>query len=372
MSAGRELTSRNDRFIAFIAVAFLFLAAVHLGLLVPVYAGLLVFASVMHLSARLHARGLSAGPAHNLAIGIISGAVLTAIIAIGLGVQLLLRNGAGLHDLLLKMSEIVSSNSNSLPDWLSAALPQQNDLTAEVGAWLKSHAAEIGTYSLDALKLVGYALVGILLGIMVAFSSSQHTSPRGPLSARLLLQLAALRDAFWRVAMAQIRISAVNTGLTVIYLMLVLPACGVHMPFTKTLVALTFVAGLLPIVGNLISNSAITIISFSLSVHVAMASLLFLVLVHKLEYFVNARIVGTQINARAWEMLLWMLLMERLFGPAGVVAAPVFYAWLKAEWHIWDHPVHGTVPAPAASILAAEKPAARTVHGVEEVTKGAS
>jgi predicted PurR-regulated permease PerM len=31
-----------------------------------------------------------------------------------------------------------------------------------------------------------------------------------------------------------------------------------------------------------------------------------------------------------------MLLMERLFGPAGVVAAPVFYAWLKVEWHRWD------------------------------------
>jgi predicted PurR-regulated permease PerM len=62
----------------------------------------------------------------------------------------------------------------------------------------------------------------------------------------------------------------------------------------------------------------------------------FLIIVHKLEYFINARIVGTQINARAWEILLWMLVMERLFGLIGVVAAPVFYAWLKAEWQLWD------------------------------------
>jgi len=365
MAVGRELPTRNDRFIAFLAVALLFLFALHLGLLVPVYAGLLVFASILQLTARLHARGMAPAPARRLAIGLVSSGVVGILIAIGFGIQFLLHSGAGLHDLLLKMSDILNSTSTWLPDWVSDAIPQQSDLLAAIGGWLKAHAAEIGTYSLGGLKLVGYALVGILLGIMVAVSSGHHAAPSGPLSQRLLHQLAELRDAFWRVAMAQIRISAVNTGLTVIYLMMVLPAFGVHMPFGKTLIALTFVAGLLPIVGNLISNSAITIISFSLSFHVAMASLVFLVLVHKLEYFVNARIVGTQINARAWEMLLWMLLMERLFGPAGVVAAPVFYAWLKAEWHIWDHPVHATVPAPVVGAVLA-KPVVRTVQPVRE------
>jgi predicted PurR-regulated permease PerM len=57
---------------------------------------------------------------------------------------------------------------------------------------------------------------------------------------------------------------------------------------------------------------------------------------HKLEYFVNARFIGQQINAKPHEILVTMLLMERLLGPAGVVAAPVFYAWLKSEWHRWD------------------------------------
>ena len=31
-----------------------------------------------------------------------------------------------------------------------------------------------------------------------------------------------------------------------------------------------------------------------------------------------------------------MIVMERLLGLVGVVAAPVFYAWLKSEWHRWD------------------------------------
>ena len=66
---------------------------------------------------------------------------------------------------------------------------------------------------------------------------------------------------------------------------------------------------------------------------IAVASLAYLVVIHKLEYFLNARIVGTQINARAWELLSAMLVMESAFGLPGLVAAPICYAWLKDELH---------------------------------------
>jgi predicted PurR-regulated permease PerM len=55
------------------------------------------------------------------------------------------------------------------------------------------------------------------------------------------------------------------------------------------------------------------------------------VVVHKLEYFLNARIVGARIHAAAWELLLAMLVMEAAFGIAGLVAAPIYYAYLKDE-----------------------------------------
>jgi predicted PurR-regulated permease PerM len=63
----------------------------------------------------------------------------------------------------------------------------------------------------------------------------------------------------------------------------------------------------------------------------ASAALIFLIVIHKLEYFLNARIVGAQINARAWELLAAMLLMEAACGIAGVVAAPIYYAYMKDE-----------------------------------------
>jgi predicted PurR-regulated permease PerM len=142
---------------------------------------------------------------------------------------------------------------------------------------------------------------------------------------------AKLGNAFRRVVFAQVRISALNTTLTAIYLMLVLPAFGVKLPLAKTLVLITFVAGLLPVVGNLISNTVIFIVSLSHSLIVAVAALGYLIVIHKLEYFVNARIVGTQIRARAWELLLAMMTMEAAFGIAGVIAAPIYYAYLKDE-----------------------------------------
>jgi predicted PurR-regulated permease PerM len=133
------------------------------------------------------------------------------------------------------------------------------------------------------------------------------------------------------VVFAQVRISALNTGLTALYLAVVLPMFGAHLPFTKTIIVVTFFVGLLPVVGNLFSNTIIVVVSLSVSLAVAIASLVFLVVIHKLEYFLNAHIVGTQIHAHAWELLLAMLVMEAAFGMVGVIAAPIYYAYLKDE-----------------------------------------
>ena len=107
-----------------------------------------------------------------------------------------------------------------------------------------------------------------------------------------------------------------------------------HLPLTKTMIAITFIAGLLPIIGNLTSNTIVVIVSLAHSPTVAVASLAFLVVIHKLEYFLNAKIIGGQIESRAWELLLAMLIMEAAFGLPGVIAAPIFYAYLKRELYM--------------------------------------
>jgi len=171
----------------------------------------------------------------------------------------------------------------------------------------------------------------MIVGAMVALQGEIERRPLGPLSRALAARAANLSSAFGRVVFAQVRISLINTVFTAIYLVVILPAFGVDLPLRKTLIVITFVAGLLPVVGNLISNTVIVIVSLSRSGSAALGSLAFLIVIHKLEYFLNARIVGARIRAKAWEILLAMLLMESAFGIAGLVAAPIYYAYLKDE-----------------------------------------
>jgi predicted PurR-regulated permease PerM len=63
----------------------------------------------------------------------------------------------------------------------------------------------------------------------------------------------------------------------------------------------------------------------------AVAALVFLVVIHKLEYFFSARLLGARIQAFSWELLIAMLVMESLFGTAGLIAAPIYYAYVKRE-----------------------------------------
>jgi predicted PurR-regulated permease PerM len=336
MSAEVWLSGRHSRFLAFLVVGGIFLSLVKLSLLVPIYTGLLAFGLVTRFTEKIVDERIRSIRSKWIATTLVAALVILVLLGSGAGIHMLLRTTTDVHDLMLEMSNILNSARSWLPESISQSIPQQSDLLTKISTWLRTHATDIGTFGLGALKGIGLALLGVLLGALVAVGDSNHSRPLGPVSMRLLSQINALKEAFWRVAIAQVKISALNTSLTAIYLAVMLPLFGVQLPLVKTLIAVTFIAGLLPVVGNLISNSVITVISLSHSFNVALAALGFLVVVHKLEYFVNARIVGTQINARAWEILLCMLVMERVFGLIGVVAAPVFYAWLKAEWQIWD------------------------------------
>src|SRR5947208_13341044 len=110
-----------------------------------------------------------------------------------------------------------------------------------------------------------------------------------------------------------------------------LPLFGKHLPFSTTIVLSTFVFGLIPALGNLISNAVIVILSLGISLGTAIASLSFLILIHKLEYLINSRIVGGETDSEAWEILLAILLGETAFGVSGVVMGPIIYAFAKRE-----------------------------------------
>ncbi len=307
--------------------------AIELHLLPALFAGLLVHALVHLIAPRIF--GLKGRPAlaRILVVALLTVIVLAlAAILIGGGIAFFRSEGGRLATLLQKMAEIIDGARATMPVWIQDWLPvNASALQDEAVSWLREHAAEVKTAGSEVGRALAYAVVGMVIGALVSVREIGAARDLGPLAQALKRCFGTVAVAFKRVVLAQIRISALNTVLSAVYLVFVLPAFGVHLPLTKTMIALTFIAGLLPIVGNLISNCVVVVISLSHSLPIAAGSLLFLVVVHKLEYFINARIVGSQINAAAWELLLAMLVMEAAFGLPGVIAAPVFYAYAKAE-----------------------------------------
>jgi predicted PurR-regulated permease PerM len=96
-------------------------------------------------------------------------------------------------------------------------------------------------------------------------------------------------------------------------------------------IGVTFLCGLLPVIGNLISNTIIVGISFTISPKMALAALVFLIVIHKLEYFLNSKIIGDRIRNPIWLTLLGLVLGERLMGIPGMILAPVVLNYLKVE-----------------------------------------
>jgi len=303
-----------------------------LQLLPAMLAGMLVY-ELVHVLAPTVNRRLSDKRAKLIGVVLLS-ALAVGVTTAGIAAAIVFfRSDAGnIAALLTKMAEIVAGSRGTLPNWLVDAMPDNpDDMRQAIAQWFRAHAAEMQTMGKEAGRVMIYALVGMIVGAIVALHEALPVEPRGPLAAELLERVANLGTAFRRVVFAQVRISLLNTIFTAIYLALVLPLFGVDLPLKKTLIALTFLAGLLPVVGNLISNSVIVIVSLSYSFGVALSSLCFLIVIHKLEYFLNARIIGRRIGSHVWELLLAMLAMEAAFGISGVIAAPIYYAFIKDE-----------------------------------------
>jgi predicted PurR-regulated permease PerM len=239
---------------------------------------------------------------------------------------------AGLPALFGQMADILETSKERLPAWLAEEIPDNAEGLRNAGVtWLRVHAGELQTFGAVIGRGFLHALIGMVIGALVSLGEVAKAGSRGPLTEALAQRARNLGEAFRRIVFAQVRISALNTTLTALYLAVLLPLLGVKLPLVKTLIVLTFLTGLLPVIGNLISNTVIVVVSMSYSAGAALGALIFLVLIHKLEYFVNARIVGSKIKARAWELLLAMLVMEAAFGMAGLIAAPIYYAYLKEE-----------------------------------------
>lgn len=131
--------------------------------------------------------------------------------------------------------------------------------------------------------------------------------------------------SFATVMGAQITISLINTALTGLFVV------ATRLPNAPLLIGITFLCGLIPIVGNLVSNTIIVFLALTISLKLAIGALVFLIVVHKLEYFLNSKIIGDRIRNPVWLTLIALVVGERLMGVPGLILAPVVLDYLRVE-----------------------------------------
>ena len=317
---------------SYLLAAAALLVVMQAGLLASLYSGLLVY-SLVHLLAPILGKQIDSQRARIIAVAILgTSIVLMLIFIVWSGYSFFLSEAGSVPVLLKKMADLIEQSRAQIPDWLAVYLPQgAEDLREMLTSWMREHAVDAKHLGEQTGRTIVNLLAGMVIGALAALYDTTRIHHYLPLSAALHQRVVNLHKAFRQMVFAQVRIAAINALFTGVFLGVLLPMAGITLPFVKSLILLTFVVGLLPVIGNLISNTVIVVISLSHSLPTAMLSLVFLVTIHKLEYFLNAKIIGMQINARAWELLGAMLVMEALFGIPGVIAAPVFYAYLKTE-----------------------------------------
>ena len=299
-------------------------------LLPAVFAGLAVYVLTLKLARHLP-KNINRF-AHKAALGVVVVCVMACLISASAAVWSFIGSSHGIAALLATVVDTLGSLRGTLPSSVADVLPTTIEgLRQQLIVMLGTHVQKISVVGLEGIKVFAHVLLGMVVGGMAAVHHFDEHEKSPPFISALRARLRKLVMAFDKVVFAQVKISAFNAAFTAVYLLIVLPLFNIHLPMATLLVILTFAVGMLPVVGNLVSNTVIVLISLGVSPGVGVASLLFLVLIHKAEYFMNARIVGHEVQATAWELLGAMLLFEATFGLVGLVAAPVVYAWLKAE-----------------------------------------
>ena len=302
----------------FVAATFLLVGLLHLG--TPMLAALFSY----FILQKLHF-------VRNkwLAIGIFALLLLLGSVALGrFTAQAVVALPAVADKAIPSIIDYAEKNGVELPftDWASL-----KEVTLESA---KGKFQYVGRFATDATRELVFLIIGIVVAVSIFLNSTVDLDRarhriRNNLysltSEAIAERFRTFYGCFYTVMGAQLIISAINTALTAVFVI------ASRLPNAAVVIGVTFLCGMLPVVGNLISNTIIVAIAFTVSPKMALAALAFLVIIHKLEYFLNSKIIGDRIRNPVWLTLLGLILGERLMGIPGMILAPVLLNYIKVE-----------------------------------------
>src|SRR5947209_634008 len=245
----------NAEIAAWILVGALILYVMMVRITAAVIGGVALYLILDRLAASLSKRipGMAARTTAVILVTLVGGGVIVGIAAFS--ISFLQHHVDTIPAMMQQMADILRSTRlwlggyghQLIPDFMTDA----ETIKTGMVDWLKNHAGALkiagGTFSIGLLHVV----MGMLLAIVVFFRHVTHhdDTSRGPLARYLTEKVDRFAHAFSRIASAQIKVSLFNTFITALYLLTLL-LLGRTIPFMTTLIVITFIFGLIPIVGN--------------------------------------------------------------------------------------------------------------------------
>ena len=230
------------------------------------------------------------------------------------------------HFIRAAISALPKIADNSIPSAIAWAEAHDLNLPFTDFDSLKAHAmtaikdqarylGDFANFARHASTTFVFIIIAIVCAVSIFFNSqldlfrASHKVPNNLYSIycdEISARFSDFYHSFATVMGAQMTISAINTVLTAIFVLVL------GLPYGAVVIGLTFLCGLFPIVGNVVSNTVIVFIGFLVSAKIAFIALIFLVVVHKLEYFLNSKIVGARIRNPIWLTLIGLIIGEKL------------------------------------------------------------
>lgn len=232
-------------------------------------------------------------------------------------------NGHTLQIILNSLEEF----KQKLPTFFAKKIPStQTDIEQIIGGLSASLNQHLIWFGGSSLNYFFQTLFSLIISISLIKKPNIDTSPAIQLLKNNFMDFI---NYFKVLMIAQIYVAVWNTLWLSIYLFIILPLFGIELSYKKTLTILTLFVSLVPALGNIVSNTALIILCIPHGVYVIIASLIFMILIHKAEYLINAKIVGQKSKANVVEILMALIIFELLFGLDGLILGPVIYVYVK-------------------------------------------
>ncbi len=208
------------------------------------------------------------------------------------------------------------------------------DLKIKVFAWFRQNIAQTIVYIQRVSMNIFLFIIAIIINFVIQNNIIKNDNKRIYTDNTLLSYLIAFTtnkinsfyNHFKTVMSAQLIISLINTTLTFFILVIL------QIPHKISLMVLVFIFGLLPVIGNIISNTLICSAAFIWSgMWQVSAALIFLISIHKLEYFLNSKIIGHFTSMPIYITLLSLLIGEMLFHISGMIIAVPTVLFIREE-----------------------------------------